>query len=149
MRKFSLGYSEALTLARESRALISPNPGFEYQLRIWHYCGYDIYFSDESSGVNPPTLQEKPAYKALKARRDALLGRGDEAINRARFASMANLAASFGKKRLQENDEERRSVGVQGQENSQAEEKQKAWENVEKMEQERTQKLINGKYPPW
>lgn len=148
MRKFSLNYPAALALARESRPLVTPNPGFEYQLRVWHFCGYDIYLSDESTTSNSSSLEEKEAYKAWKSNRDAMLGRGEETINKARFASMASVAASFGRRRVQESEETRDRKDVQGEEKSE-EEKRKAWENVEKMEQEWTRRLITGTYPPW
>ncbi|KAH8648785.1 protein-tyrosine phosphatase-like protein [Tricladium varicosporioides] len=139
MRSLLLEYSEALALAREYRPLISPNEGFEYQLRVWQHCEYDPYF---------PNYVEKPAYKALKARRDALVGKGAEAVNRVRYASMANLAASFGKRRAKEGliSEEREEKEVSS---SSGPLKGKAWENVEKMEKEWNRRLMSGDLPPW
>lgn len=149
MRKTSLHYSSALALARESRALITPNPGFEYQLRVWHFCGYDVYASDNSINLDSSSRKEKAAYKTWKSNRDEMLGRGEEVVNRARYSSMASLAAAFGKRRLQKNDEGEEVGEGKGDGKADKEQKQKAWENVEKMEQEWTRKLITSKYSPW
>ncbi|KAL5332671.1 protein-tyrosine phosphatase-like protein [Aspergillus crustosus] len=43
MRTFSIPYTNALALARESRSIVYPNIGFEYQLRIWGGCDYEVY----------------------------------------------------------------------------------------------------------
>jgi len=134
MRTLSLNYTSALALARESRPLISPNEGFEYQLRVWQHCDYDVIDADG---------KEKAAYQSLKAKRNALLGRGEEAINRARAASVANLAASFGKKRMEKNDDGDKDA------KGESELKGKEWEIVERMEEEWTRRLISGEYPPW
>jgi hypothetical protein len=148
MRSFSLKYSSALALARESRSLITPNPGFEEQLRIWEHCKYDIFLpntaflSDEGGSME---RRKKKAYKAWKSRRDALLGMGEEAVNRARFASMANMAASFGKRRAEEEEKEMKESEGQSEESS-ACLKGKGWQNLERMEKEWTKKLISGDY---
>jgi hypothetical protein len=129
MRKFSVDYPAALTLAQESRPLISPNRGFSYQLRIWNDCGYDIY--SFKSGLVVP--EEKASYKAWKSNRNAFLKGGEVAANQARFASVANLAAAFGKKKELEDE---------------GEGKEKRWENVERMEEEWTRRLISGGQAP-
>lgn len=134
MRALKLDYSSALALARESRALITPNSGFEYQLRVWQHCGYDVYVSESAASTTSP-LQDKYAYKVWKSNRDALLGIGEEAINKSRFATMAKVAASFGKRRI-EAKEEKGKKEMQGGEGSNGEENSQGWENVEKMEQE-------------
>lgn len=108
-----------------------------------------MYISDVTPAINPYSLQEKTAYKAWKSNRDALIGRGEEAIKKARFAPMASLAASFGKRRAQENKDDSRTVGTQDERDFKQEKKQKDWENVAKMEQEWTRRLIRGVYPPW
>lgn len=97
MRELSLNYAAALTLARESRSLITPNQGFETQLGIWGQCKYDIFIHQPGSTTAP----QKYAYKAWKSNRDGLMASGEEVVNRTRVASMASLAASFGKRRLQ------------------------------------------------
>ena len=91
MRTLSLSYSEALSLARESRSLISPNSGFEEQLLIWEACGYDV-FTDEG--------MQKEAYSIWQKKSDDVFGRGEEAVNKARATSMAKTVALFGKRRL-------------------------------------------------
>ena len=149
MRKSSLDYSSALALARESRALITPNPGFEYQLRVWHFCGYDVYASDNLINPNLLSRKEKAAYKAWKSNRDEMLGRGEKAVNRARYSSVASLAAAFGKRRVQKNHEGEEVGEGKGEGKVDKEQEQNAWENVEKMEQEWTRRLIASKYPPW
>ncbi|KFY45521.1 hypothetical protein V494_00899 [Pseudogymnoascus sp. VKM F-4513 (FW-928)] len=97
MRELSLDYPAALALARESRDLITPNQGFEKQLRIWGQCKYDIFIHEPGSA----NTREKYGYKAWKYGRDNLMERGEEEVNRTRVASAASLAASFGKRRLQ------------------------------------------------
>lgn len=97
MRELSLSYVSALALARESRATITPNLGFECQLSVWEQCDYDIMTQEPGSDAT----QEKGAYYAWKSNRDSLIGRGEEAVNRTRVSSMASMAASFGKRRLQ------------------------------------------------
>ncbi|KFZ14094.1 hypothetical protein V502_06247 [Pseudogymnoascus sp. VKM F-4520 (FW-2644)] len=54
---------------------------------------------------------EKYAYKAWKYNRDGLIGRGEEAVNRTRVASMTSLAASFGKRRLQSIEKAKSKMG--------------------------------------
>ncbi|KFY17447.1 hypothetical protein V492_00696 [Pseudogymnoascus sp. VKM F-4246] len=97
MRELSLNYAAALALARESRDLITPNQGFEKQLGIWGQCKYDVFIHEPGSIIT----REKYGYKAWKYSRDNLMGRSEEEVNRTRVASMASLAASFGKRRLQ------------------------------------------------
>lgn len=90
MRARKIGYADALSLARESRVLIHPNPGFEAQLRIWEFCGYDVWAED--GGNRKP----KKAYEAFLRQRDELAGRGWEAVMRERVKGMAGLAARVG-----------------------------------------------------
>jgi hypothetical protein len=98
MRHFSLPCSLALSLARDSRPLISPNAGFERQLRVWEQCKYDIYLAGSIPSGSP---KEKAAYRAWKSQRDTLLNQGEEAVNKVRFSSMASMAAEFGRRRLE------------------------------------------------
>lgn len=107
MRELSLNYAAALALARESRPLITPNQGFETQLGVWEQCKYDIFIHQPGSTIP----LEKYAYKAWKSNRDGLIGRGEEAVNRTRVASMASLAASFGKRRLQSIEKAKSKMG--------------------------------------
>lgn len=95
MRKLQVSYAEALSLAQESRSLISPNEGFHRQLQVWEQCKFDVYMPTTVDGIK----KEKPAYKAWKDQRDGLLRGGEEAVNRARVSAMANMAARFGKRR--------------------------------------------------
>ncbi|KAG0647045.1 Dual specificity phosphatase MPK-4 [Hyphodiscus hymeniophilus] len=147
MRKFSLDYPAALALVRESRALVSPNPGFEAQLRIWRSCAYDVYLSHDYFAAGSAALEEKDVYRSWKSARDAMLKAdgAEEKLNKARFASMAIMAAKFGKKRAQDNEEGTNSDYL-GIGKSVAGEKEKAWKNVEKMEEEWTRRLITGDY---
>lgn len=110
MRELSLNYAAALALARESRSLITPNQGFEAQLGVWGQCKYDIFIYQPES----TTAREKYAYKAWKSSRDGLIGRGEEAVNRTRVVSMASLAASFGKRRLQSIEKAKGKEGGEG-----------------------------------
>ncbi|KAL2787360.1 protein-tyrosine phosphatase-like protein [Aspergillus keveii] len=81
MKYLSLPYAAALLTARQSRPIISPNTGFEYQLRIWEKCGFDVFMpagedqtSDQEEEDDEVVLQqveclqqtEKPDYAAWK-----------------------------------------------------------------------------------
>lgn len=110
MREFSLNYAASLALARESRSLITPNQGFEVQLGIWGQCKYDIFIHEPKSTA----VREKYGYKAWKYNRDSLVEKGEEVVNRTRAASMATLAASFGKRRLQSIEKANGKKGEEG-----------------------------------
>lgn len=98
MRNCSLSYSAALLLARESHHLISPNPGFELQLRIWGHCNYDVIEPSRKAGK--PVSEGKAAYKAWEKYRDELLGRNvNDPVAKAHFSMVAKLAANFGKQK--------------------------------------------------
>lgn len=149
MRNFSLKYSSALSMARECRPLVCPNVGFERQLRLWGFCECDVYVREPKPVLAPKSvLKEKTAYKVWKAERDNLLNRGEEATNKARFSSMATMAAEFGKMRLKAN-KNINSKGEEGSVGSEEEErKRKSWERVEKMEKDWNRRLISGEDPP-
>ena len=144
MRKFSLSYAAALSLAHESRPQITPNTGFEKQLRIWAFCEHDVFVSSlEDEGPR----KEKPAYKAWKAERDNVLTQGEEDINRARFSSLAQSVASFGRRRMEQG--EGKGEGghrvEQDLETSLTEVRRRmAWARVREMEEDANQKLMNG-----
>ncbi|KFX86739.1 hypothetical protein V490_08891 [Pseudogymnoascus sp. VKM F-3557] len=116
MRDLSLDYATALSLAKESRPLIAPNQGFEAQLNVWGQCKYDIFIHDPGSAIP----REKYAYKELKSIRDGLIGRGEEAVNRVRVASMASMAASFGKRRLQSIEDAKGKKDEEGEDEKQS-----------------------------
>lgn len=135
MRKRQLSFAAALSLARDSRALICPNSGFEKQLRIWEFCGYSIYqgVNTEEATKSGNERREKPPYKAWKAERDNLLKQGEEDINRARFSSLAGMAARFGQRRQEQEQEQEGS-----------DKKDESWERVKRMESEWNEKLKRG-----
>jgi hypothetical protein len=82
MRTLNLSYDSALTLARQSRPLINPNPGFERQLRIWEECKYEVYAPEvDTDSVPSSAVEVKPAYKAWKRQRDELFSRKIEEMN--------------------------------------------------------------------
>ncbi|KAL4916853.1 protein-tyrosine phosphatase-like protein [Aspergillus aurantiobrunneus] len=62
MRALSLPYVNALACARESHAAINPNIGFEYQLRIWEGCGYEVF--ERVMRNSSVILARKGGYKA-------------------------------------------------------------------------------------
>ncbi|KAL2813236.1 protein-tyrosine phosphatase-like protein [Aspergillus granulosus] len=75
MKYLSLPYAAALSTARESRGLIGPNIGFEYQLRMWEGCGFDVFLKEEetqnqeqdaSQEGEQRQRKEKPEYAAWK-----------------------------------------------------------------------------------
>lgn len=43
MRRYTLSYYPALSLARLASAVVNPNVGFEYQLQLWQRCGFEVY----------------------------------------------------------------------------------------------------------
>jgi dual specificity phosphatase 12 len=92
MRTLSVPYADALSLVRESRPIVTPNIGFARQLKVWEECRYEIFIHD--------TEKEKTPYRLWKKERDELLGRGEEAVNRARVSAMGSMAAGFGQMRL-------------------------------------------------
>ncbi|KAF2459677.1 protein-tyrosine phosphatase-like protein [Lineolata rhizophorae] len=143
MRKLKIEYSAALALAREARPIIFPNQGFERQLRIWHFCKFDIYQESTPGSPNSPPKAKQP-YRVWKSERDNLLSRGQEAANRLRHSSMAEVAAAMGKRRLKKKEEAEASKRDGRAETSQAMESQKEWERVDAMEKEWNKKLIFG-----
>ncbi|KAF2183508.1 phosphatases II [Zopfia rhizophila CBS 207.26] len=98
MRTLTLSYDTALSLARESRSLVTPNPGFERQLRIWEECQYEVYTCEPATASTPylPPV-EKPAYKVWKQQRDDLFCQRTEDVNKIRASTMASMAAQFRK----------------------------------------------------
>lgn len=61
MKSLTLPFNQALRIARESRSLIAPNKGFEYQLRIWETCSYDVL--DCGMDGDSVALERKAAYE--------------------------------------------------------------------------------------
>ncbi|KAF2492029.1 phosphatases II [Lophium mytilinum] len=139
MRACRLPYSEALALARESRALITPNLGFEKQLRIWGFCEYEVVVPGSGSLTsalgNVVEDVEKRPYVVWKRERDELFRKGEVAVNRERAQGLAGMAAEFGKK----GTEGLGKGGGRGQEGG-----TDGWERVEAMEEEWNRRLING-----
>ncbi|KAJ9610766.1 hypothetical protein H2200_005543 [Cladophialophora chaetospira] len=150
MRKNNLSYASGLNLARESRPQITPNNGFEKQLRIWEFCKYEIYVPASETGGE---RKEKPPYKAWKAERDNLLSKGEEDVNRARFSSLADMAARFGWRRQDVVDGEERTNGREPRNEDHEEglgkglgqyKRKEAWERVQMMEKEWNERLVKG-----
>lgn len=139
---FKLPFSAALCLARESRPLICPNDGFERQLRTWEFCNYDVH-SDELV-PDAAVRKEKRAYAVWKAERDNLLKRGEEDVNRTKSASIASMAAQFGRRRQQarRNAEKTREQGLE--ESVEEAKRKEEWERVEQMEHEWNERLKKG-----
>lgn len=127
MKKLRLSYAAALQLARESRPMILPNPGFEKQLRIWEFCEYEVFQTDEKTGE----MTEKAAYRAWKRENEALR---DEDKEKARVSALASMAAAIGRRRR----EDQSSVGHDD------EAKAKQWQNVEDQERMWNDRLIRG-----
>ncbi|OAL36466.1 hypothetical protein AYO20_04362 [Fonsecaea nubica] len=148
MRKFKLSYSDALTLARESRPEICPNSGFEKQLRVWEFCQYNAYLDENGREATQTERRKKPSYKAWIAERDNLLRRGEEDVNRARVASLASMAARFGRKRQDEvaNEQSQDTGESGGRESAQQNQRKLGWERVQKMEQDWNERLIRGQF---
>jgi hypothetical protein len=137
MRQLDLSYGAALTLARGSRPEITPNGGFEKQLRIWEFCSFDVYTSSTNGGSRQ---KEKPAYKAWKIECAELSGEKD--VLRARLSSMGATAARFGRMRT----EKAGRLEKEGSEDrdDQRKKREEAWERVHKMEQNWNDRLMRG-----
>jgi hypothetical protein len=139
MRKLGMSYAPALALARESRPQITPNSGFEKQLRIWEFCQYSVLHNPDGTGVK----REKAPYKAWKEERLLLLK--DKSSNRARLAAVANMAASFGQRRQEQFgslaalDDKEADVNDKKQER-----RSEAWQKVQDMEAAWNEKLMRG-----
>lgn len=168
MRHLSLSYSSALLFVRSSCRSIAPTLDFERQLRIWEHCKYTIYQPDpverakesldaSAASKSPVYLKIKPAYKAYLAERSNLLKRGEEDINRARFSSMATIAAQLGRQRTemevqaqaQEHKVSRSQTDGVGKALPSAKlhaemRRRDSWERVEQMEKEWNARLMGG-----
>jgi hypothetical protein len=103
MRTKSMDYDSALALARKSRSIIMPNSGFADQLRLWGQMDYTIYASDDASdvGMHGGERKTKARYEDWRANRGILLSKGEEAKQEVLRKSMADMAAAFGKRRMQ------------------------------------------------
>ena len=100
MQTRSLDYESALASARASRSIITPNSGFADQLRLWQQMGYSISAPDLNE--NGSTEREpKPEYEVWRSNRGVLLSRGEEEKQRVMRKRMADMAASFAKRRLE------------------------------------------------
>lgn len=140
MRTLRLPYSDALSLARASRRLITPNGGFEKQLRIWAFCEYELtvpgsgQLTSASGNVVEDTV--KRPYVVWKRERDLLLKQGDEVVNKERVRGMVGVAAEMGRRRR-----ELRAQRIEGEGGA---ERAEGWKKVEEMEKEWNRRLING-----
>lgn len=123
-------YSAALSQIRDSHPEVSVHPSFEKQLRIWHFCTYNIR---DASGA------EKRPYSVWKAERDELLGRGHEAITRRQTLAIGRLAADIGQRRAKERENEHEVDEL-------ATERKGSWKRVEDMEETWRRKLMSGQY---
>ncbi|KIW24051.1 hypothetical protein, variant [Cladophialophora immunda] len=146
MRKFKVSYSAALTLARESRTEICPNSGFEKQLRVWEFCQYNVFRDDDKQEDKHKVRSKKQSYKTWLAERDNLLQRGEEDVNRARFSSLASMAARFGRRRQEEapGEQAKGTNEDEGRKNVEQKQRKESWERVQKMEQDWNERLIRG-----
>ncbi|KAF1958164.1 phosphatases II [Byssothecium circinans] len=101
MRKHSISYEAALELARKSRPIITPNSGFADQLRLWHEMTYSIYDEEKESAGEKADRKLKTQYVQWKVNKGILLSKGDQAKQEGLRKSMADMAAQFGKRRLE------------------------------------------------
>ena len=177
MRHFSFSYSVALSLARANRPMITPNGGFERQLRIWEHCSYSIYLDEADAASNQSqsstsqletedtalvsetattiasssshqARKVKAAYKAWLAANQLQCGEVD--VNRARWSSMAGVAARFGRLRQDQHEKDDsnadsdKTTSTWGTILGNEEKRRESWERVQKMEKEWNEKLIRG-----
>ncbi|KAF2261251.1 dual specificity phosphatase [Lojkania enalia] len=113
MRTRSIDYDAAFNFARKSRSLITPNSGFAEQLRLWQQMGYTIYEKASEGGEENGAPKMKQQYEEWKANRGILLSKGEEAKQQLIRKSMADMAARFGRQRieLKEKNEAESSAG--------------------------------------
>jgi dual specificity phosphatase 12 len=97
MRTLKLRYAKALEVVRKYRPIVTPNPGFAEQLVLWHEMGFSVFGEDG---------EEKKEYVEWKIRRDGLVEKGEEEVNREKAKSMAGLAARIGGMRRKAVEEE-------------------------------------------
>lgn len=104
MQSRSIDYEAALALAVGSRAIIGPNTGFVDQLRLWKQMNYSIY--EEEPQDQGTERKRKSQYDDWKANRGILMSKGEEAKQEVLMKSMADMAARFGRRRLELKGEE-------------------------------------------
>jgi hypothetical protein len=117
----SLSYAASLTLARQSRPQINPNPGFEHHIRLWIYLNYSIYSSNNEK-------REKHLYTAWKKSRVRFLSRGEAVVNRERIRMMGKVAAGIGQRGGAETTQ-MESLTSTEEIQSKAEEEEEMWNN--------------------
>ncbi|KAL4903925.1 protein-tyrosine phosphatase-like protein [Aspergillus multicolor] len=75
MQTLRVPYKTALDLAQFCRPQISPNIGFEWQLRLWEGCGYNVYIHNMDG--DEVTFTRKPSYAQLADTFDRIHDRRD------------------------------------------------------------------------
>jgi hypothetical protein len=83
-------YDAALTLARKSRSVISPNSGFVDQIRLWRELDYSIYGEGGESG-----RKTKKEYEDWKEGRGILMSKEQEERQRSWRARMDEVVVTL------------------------------------------------------
>ncbi|KAL4981099.1 hypothetical protein BDW66DRAFT_3423 [Aspergillus desertorum] len=68
-RALVLPYRTALSIAQLSRRQISPNIGFEWQLRVWEGCEYDVFDQVSMGDQGQIMIKRKASYEQGHERR--------------------------------------------------------------------------------
>ncbi|RDW74374.1 dual specificity protein phosphatase family protein [Aspergillus mulundensis] len=91
MQALLVPYQRALSLAQASRPQIFPNIGFEWQLRLWEGCAYDVFIRTTVDGQ--VIITRKPSYEQLVDTLERIHDRQDAVdILRAKEDYLRNLA---------------------------------------------------------
>ncbi|KAL6234947.1 hypothetical protein BDW75DRAFT_240645 [Aspergillus navahoensis] len=92
MRTLVLPYRTALNTAQLSRPQILPNMGFEWQLRVWEGCGYDVFDRVPVDDQGQIMIKRKASYEHWVDVMDKIYDRAD-AMDMARAEDyLRNLA---------------------------------------------------------
>ncbi|KAL4991943.1 protein-tyrosine phosphatase-like protein [Aspergillus falconensis] len=97
MRTLGLPYRTALSIAQLSRPQISPNIGFEWQLRMWEGCGYDVFDRVLTGDQGQIMIKRKAGYEQWADVIDKIYDRADAVeMARAKEDYLRNLAEMLG-----------------------------------------------------
>jgi dual specificity phosphatase 12 len=89
MRRFSLSYDAALTVARGERPGIDPNPGFAEQLRLWQQLEYRVFTRDDD-------IQMKEGYEKWRDNQGILLTKSQREKRDKLISTMIDLVRRLG-----------------------------------------------------
>ena len=94
MRRLRMEYDDALALVRKYRPLVTPNEGFEKQLRLWRELEWSRYDNAEISKV-------KERYLVWLRERQEMSKKDEEERNKSRAQAVGKLTAFFAARRAE------------------------------------------------